>query len=95
METVIVANGISGETSIELKTMAVSIPDCTVLFLNDDYTGGALTLYGLVDDPKWRDYGFAVAPAPGLLVAFPSDMLHEVTPVIAGERCTVANWFRA
>ena len=67
----------------------------TVLFLNDDYTGGALTLYGLVKDPAWRDYGFAVTPAPGLLVAFASDLLHEVTPVIAGERCTVANWFRA
>jgi predicted 2-oxoglutarate/Fe(II)-dependent dioxygenase YbiX len=66
-----------------------------VIFLNGDYTGGALTLYGLVDDPGWRDFGFAVPPAPGLLVAFRSDLLHEVTPVTAGERFTVVTWFHA
>jgi len=66
-----------------------------VLFLNDDYTGGALTLYGLVDDPAWRAYGFAVPAEPGLLVAFSSDLLHEVTPVVDGERCTAVSWFAA
>ena len=64
-----------------------------VLFLNDGYSGGALTLYGLVDDPKWRAYGFPIAPAPGLLIAFASDLVHEVTPVTAGERCTAVSWF--
>lgn len=66
-----------------------------VLFLNDDYTGGDLTLYGLVDGTAWRDYGFAVHPEPGLLIAFRSDLLHEVTPVISGERYTVVSWFPA
>ena len=66
-----------------------------VMFLNDDYAGGALMLYGLVADAAWRDYGFAVTPEPGLLIAFPSDRLHEVTPVISGERYTVVTWFPA
>ena len=66
-----------------------------VVFLNAGYTGGALTLYGLIDDPVWRDYGFAVPATTGLLVAFPSDLLHEVTPVTAGERYTAVSWFHA
>lgn len=72
-----------------------------VLFLNassqnpapTEYAGGALTFYGLMDDPAWREYGFALDAAPGLLVAFPSDILHEVTPVTAGERLTIVDWF--
>ncbi len=61
----------------------------------DEYAGGALTFYGLIDDPVWRDYGFAIDPAPGLLVAFPSHLRHEVTPVTAGDRYTIVDWFTA
>lgn len=63
------------------------------LLLNDEYAGGALTFYGLINDPAWRDYGFALPAETGLLVAFRSDMLHEVTPVLAGERCSLVTWF--
>jgi predicted 2-oxoglutarate/Fe(II)-dependent dioxygenase YbiX len=74
-----------------------------VVFLNavsrqpgpNEYSGGALTFYGLFDDPAWREYGFAIDPTPGLLVAFPSDLLHEVTPVTAGVRYTVVDWLHA
>ena len=74
-----------------------------VIFLNGmspepgpgDYAGGALTFYGLVDDPAWRSFGFALDPTPGLLVAFPSHILHEVTPVTAGDRYTIVDWFTA
>jgi len=66
-----------------------------VLFLNHGYEGGALTIYGLVDDPKWREVGFAIAPAPGLLIAFPSHLIHEVTTVTAGDRFTAVTWFHA
>lgn len=74
-----------------------------VVFLNamspdpgpGEYAGGALTFYGVVNDPGWRDYGFALDPTPGLLVAFPSDVLHEVMPVLTGERYTVVDWFHA
>jgi predicted 2-oxoglutarate/Fe(II)-dependent dioxygenase YbiX len=72
-----------------------------VIFLNamrtppgrDDYSGGALTFYGVVDDPAWRRFGFGLAPEPGLLVAFPSHVVHEVTPVTAGDRYTIVDWF--
>ncbi len=77
-------------------------PDAVVvIFLNamstepgpSDYSGGALTFYGLLEDPAWRDFGFALDPMPGLLVAFPSHIVHEVTPVTAGDRYTIVDWF--
>lgn len=86
----------AGDGPIPPGRRAVSV----VIFLNaigdaptGGYTGGALTFYGLVDDPAWREYGFAIDPAPGLLVAFPSHLVHQVTPVTAGDRYTVVDWF--
>lgn len=74
-----------------------------VIFLNamsaepgrEGYAGGALTFYGLVEGPEWGQFGFALEPLPGLLVAFPSHLLHEVTPVTAGDRYTIVDWFTA
>jgi SM-20-related protein len=67
----------------------------TIIFLNsaECYTGGALTFYGLIDN--WQDYGFPLIGETGMLVAFRSDILHEVKPVTAGARYTIANWFAA
>lgn len=72
-----------------------------VIFLNSrsavpgpgDYAGGALTFHGLVDDPAWRSFGFALDPTPGLPVAFPSHIVHEATPVTDGDRYTIVDWF--
>jgi SM-20-related protein len=72
-----------------------------VLFLNgqteepgaDSYGGGCLTFYGLFDDPRWKTYGFPLTGEEGLLIAFRSDVFHEVTPVAHGERCTIVTWF--
>ena len=64
-----------------------------VLFLNDDFSGGDLQLYGLISGQEWAAAGFSCPPAPGLFVAFPSDVLHEVTPVTSGVRGTVVTWF--
>ena len=66
-----------------------------VLFLNDSrdavpggaFSGGALRLF--IDGSK----PVLVAPREGLLVAFPADTLHEVTPVTAGTRYTIVDWF--
>lgn len=58
-----------------------------------EYAGGRLTLYGLVDEPAWREVGFPVEAGPGLLVAFDSNVLHEVTPVTSGCRMTAVDWF--
>ena len=58
------------------------------------YLGGELRFYGLLDGREWHDVGFGCDATPGLLVAFPADTLHEVTPVTAGHRCTIVTWFR-
>jgi len=58
------------------------------------YLGGELRFYGLLDGREWHDVGFGCDASPGLLVAFPADTLHEVTPVTAGHRCTIVTWFR-
>ena len=70
-----------------------------VLFLNDasespgpgEYTGCGLSLYGLIDEPTWREHGFPVRGQAGTLVAFPADLLHEVAPVEQGERYCVVS----
>ena len=86
-----------GRISEHLKRRRVSV----VLFLNeqreeparDSFGGGSLVFYGLFKDPRAAQVGLPLAPEAGLLVAFPSDMLHEVTPVTRGERYTVVTWF--
>jgi SM-20-related protein len=57
----------------------------------DEYSGAALTLYGLIDEPQWRTYGFSVTTDPGTLVAFRSEVLHEVAPIVDGERYCIVS----
>ena len=72
-----------------------------VIFLNDRseiaapncYGGGALTFFGLFDHPSGQALGIPLDAAEGLLITFPADMLHAVTPVTHGERYTIATWF--
>jgi predicted 2-oxoglutarate/Fe(II)-dependent dioxygenase YbiX len=59
-----------------------------VVFLSsagEECEGGLLRLY----HPRPVD----IAPYAGTLVAFPSDMLHEVLPVTSGVRDAVVDWF--
>ena len=67
-----------------------------IIFLNPSpgYVGGDLRLYSVLDDPQFKEYGFSVPPAPGLLVAFRADLLHEVTPVVSGARFVIVDRFR-
>lgn len=73
----------------------------SVIFLNerseaaaeDRYGGGELTFYGLFDDPSGKSIGLPLQADEGLLVTFPSEMLHAVGPVTHGERYTIASWF--
>jgi len=72
-----------------------------VVFLNgqsqepdlDTFGGGGLTFYGLMDGLEWSRCAFTLDPAPGLLVAFRSDALHEAQPVSFGKRYVVVTWF--
>jgi SM-20-related protein len=74
-----------------------------VIFLNGEspepaegsFGDGHLTFYGLLDGPQWEKCGMALTAKPGLLIAFPSDKVHEVTPVTHGLRFTVVTWFYA
>lgn len=71
-----------------------------VIFLNSEgspknestYIGGALTLYGILDDPLGKKFGFPLFGEEGLLVAFPVSLVHEVTPITCGKRyCIVSH----
>ena len=72
-----------------------------VIFLNDEspdpapdtYEGGALTLFGLLDARDGQSVGMPVVGEEGALIAFPAEMLHEVTPITRGQRFTVVSWF--
>jgi SM-20-related protein len=58
-----------------------------------DYSGGSLALYGLLSDPRCERIGIPIRGREGLLVAFRSELFHQVTPVTAGERFTIVSWF--
>jgi predicted 2-oxoglutarate/Fe(II)-dependent dioxygenase YbiX len=65
-------------------------PRCVsvVMFLTsagEQCEGGALRIY--------QPEAFDIAPKAGTLVAFPSDVPHEVLPVTAGVRDVVVDWF--
>jgi len=72
-----------------------------VVFLNGaapgdpaGYSGGLLTFYGLMDDAlSGESVGLPLAGETGLLIAFPSHLVHSVSPVTAGERYTLVSWF--
>ena len=58
------------------------------------YGGGALSFYGLMDEgAQGEKIGLPLTGEAGLLVAFPSDLVHGVLPVTRGERYTIASWF--
>ncbi len=57
------------------------------------YGGGALTFSGLLRDPRLAGMGVPLSGEAGLVVAFPSDLLHAVEPVTHGERYTIVGWF--
>jgi len=81
----------------DVARRAVSV----VVFLNqpdhseEPYQGGDLIFYGLMKTPGAKEYGFPVDAETGLLVAFPSATLHEVSPVTGGKRYTLVTWFFA
>lgn len=80
-----------------IKSRKISV----VIFLNDEsetpkeeyYGGGQLTFFGLLKDEPWQKCGLPLAAEAGLLVAFCSDIQHEVQPVIHGTRYTIVTWY--
>jgi predicted 2-oxoglutarate/Fe(II)-dependent dioxygenase YbiX len=68
-----------------------------IVFLNGDgaYSGGKLMFQELIKEKDWERCAFPLDAPTGLLIAFPAGLPHEVTPVTAGERCTIVSWFLA
>ncbi len=72
-----------------------------VIFLNSEspqpregcYCGGSLTFYGLMRAPQGKPLRLPLIGEEGLLIAFPSELTHEVFPVTYGERYTIAAWY--
>jgi predicted 2-oxoglutarate/Fe(II)-dependent dioxygenase YbiX len=58
-----------------------------VVFLNENFGGGQLRL--LPDDGE----PLVIGPRTGTLVAFDAATVHEVAPVIEGQRYTVVDWW--
>ena len=86
----------------DAPTVSRERPVSAVVFLNassgqptfDTYGGGALTFYGLLDDPRAQGLGLRLEAEEGLLVAFRSEITHAVAPVTHGHRYTAVSWFR-
>lgn len=57
------------------------------------YSGGALTFYNLLHDPRLKLRGFPLQGEEGLLIAFSSRIVHEVQPITRGERYSLVTWF--
>jgi SM-20-related protein len=80
-----------------LRVRKVSV----VVFLNggapepseETFGGGELLIYRSDAETGAGPLVFPVPGEAGLLVAFRSDTVHEVTPVTRGERFTVVSWF--
>jgi len=69
-----------------------------VIFLNpqnDELTEGSYS-GGTLRFSDYREPGteLLMAVEPGSLVAFRSELTHEVTPVTRGERFSIAGWYR-
>jgi PKHD-type hydroxylase len=88
--------GVEEDAPPEVTRRRVSL----VVALNDgageapDFTGGELHFYPSCPpgcQPATHDV-VAVRSRPGLLIAFPSPMVHRVTPVVEGCRYSLALW---
>ena len=74
----------------------IPLPDLSLVtfpMFGGTIAGGSLTFYGLMKAPGMEKAGMPLAPEAGLLVAFRSDIMHEVNPVTRGERYTLVSWF--
>jgi len=90
-------SGTSSKNTQEVKDRKVS----AILFLNDEtdehgddsFVGGSFLIYGILSGPQFESHGFKVPGKKGTLIAFRSDLFHEVTPVTGGVRYTIVGWF--
>jgi len=84
-------DGNTGMLNLDAEQRLIS----TVIFLSrqseqpetESYCGGSLLFCSMTDKVP-------IASEPGMLIAFRSEMTHEVVPVTHGERYSIASWYR-
>ena len=59
------------------------------------YEGGALQLYGLMKHKGFANRGIAAPTTAGCLIAYPVDIVHEVTPITYGARFSIVSRYLA
>ena len=57
------------------------------------FTGGELRLYGLIQQAGFANKGIAAPAHAGCLIAYPVDIVHEVTPITQGKRLSIVSRF--
>jgi hypothetical protein len=85
METVIVANGVSAATSIQLKEASELLPDCTVLFLTEEVHDDIARLLGI--DHAISDHILFATPLQAQIDVLPEmiELLRKGNDVVTGE----------
>ncbi len=46
-----------------------------------------------MENSVFGNFGLPLAGEPGLFIAFPPTLVHEVTPVTAGARYVLVSWY--
>jgi predicted 2-oxoglutarate/Fe(II)-dependent dioxygenase YbiX len=59
------------------------------------YEGGELPLYGLIKHEKFANRGISTPTTTGSLIAYPVDIVDEVTPITYGSRFSIVSRFLA
>jgi len=60
--------------------------------LSGSYCGGSLKFSNYRAEKEYRE--FELPSEPGLLVAFRSELTHEITPITDGVRYSIVSWYR-
>ena len=60
---------------------------------DEPFTGGTLTFYGLLNQSGFQDLALGAPAEPGLLITFPTSVVHEVKPITSGRRLSVVTWY--
>lgn len=89
-------DGNTGLLRLDTESRRISL----VIFLSretetpqpDAHCGGSLVFTNIRPGPPVPQ--FRLRGEPGMLVAFPSETTHEVTPVTHGERYSIVSWFK-
>jgi len=89
-----------GNTGLLRLTSDAERKVSVVIFLNSQkadpdpasYCGGSLKFSDYRMESQYRE--FELPADPGTLVAFRSELTHEVTPVTHGKRYSIVSWYR-